>query len=161
DGRIEMLCAEDLAPYDRPPLSKQVLRDEQAKLAFRPAGWYADNAVELHLGQEAVSLDPDSLTVRTAAGGRFRAERVLVATGSVHGRARVEAIELASGRRIDCDAVVIGVGVEPATRWLDSGWADHPGIFAAGDATGGQHWEAAARGGVAAAHAMLGLTPPA
>ena len=35
-----------------------------------------------------------------------------------------------------------------------------PGVFAAGDATGGGHWESAARQGVAAARAMLGLESP-
>jgi 3-phenylpropionate/trans-cinnamate dioxygenase ferredoxin reductase subunit len=32
-------------------------------------------------------------------------------------------------------------------------------VFAAGDATGGGHWESAARQGAAAARAMLGLPP--
>ena len=34
-----------------------------------------------------------------------------------------------------------------------------PGVLAAGDVTGGGHWESAARQGAAAARAMLGLEP--
>jgi NADPH-dependent 2,4-dienoyl-CoA reductase/sulfur reductase-like enzyme len=75
------------------------------------------------------------------------------------------------------DQVVIGVGVTPATDWLrgtavgPNGTAairaDHagrtciPNVFAAGDCTGGQHWEAAVQQGGGAACAMLGETPAA
>lgn len=99
-------------------------------------------------------------------------------TGSI-----IRAIELDDGRRVACDAVVVGIGMEPATGWLrDSGLDDGgipvdaagrtrvPGIYAAGDAsrphdprTGRhvrtEHWEAAARQGASAARAILGLEP--
>jgi 3-phenylpropionate/trans-cinnamate dioxygenase ferredoxin reductase subunit len=75
------------------------------------------------------------------------------------------------------DEVVVGVGVVPATEWLrgteigPNGTAaivaDHagrtaiPNVFAAGDCTGRQHWEAAVHQGASAALAMLGEpTPP-
>ncbi len=87
---------------------------------------------------------------------------------------RVEAVRLAGGRRLQCDAVLVGIGVSPATEWLagtplqgrgvavdDGARSAVAGVFAAGDAAGGQHWEAAARQGAAAAHRMLGLQPPA
>jgi NADPH-dependent 2,4-dienoyl-CoA reductase/sulfur reductase-like enzyme len=106
--------------------------------------------------------------------------RIVRATG--RGR-RAVALELDGGRSIACDHVLVGVGVEPDTGWLeDSGLAsagvpvDELGraaaerIYAAGDAaliydpaSGGHvrtdHWEAAARQGANAAHAMLGLDP--
>lgn len=87
---------------------------------------------------------------------------------------RVRAVRLADGRRLQCDAVLVGIGVSPATEWLagtplqgrgvrvdDGARSAVPGIFAAGDAARGAHWEAASRQGAAAAHGMLGLAPPA
>jgi NADPH-dependent 2,4-dienoyl-CoA reductase/sulfur reductase-like enzyme len=81
------------------------------------------------------------------------------------GSGRIEALELADGRRLVCDHVVVGVGVRPATRWAvhnrlfatANGATALPSVFAAGDAAGGAHWEFAARRGAAAARAMLGV----
>jgi len=90
-----------------------------------------------------------------------------------HGNGRVRALELAGGERIAAEVVLVGVGVDPDTAWLaDSGLGPGalrtgpgaatpaPCVFAAGDAAGGHHWDAAARQGVAAAHGMLGVPPP-
>jgi NADPH-dependent 2,4-dienoyl-CoA reductase/sulfur reductase-like enzyme len=92
---------------------------------------------------------------------------------------------LEDGRRLQSDAVVVGVGVAPAAEWLvGSGVAADgvrtdaaartaiPDVFAAGDVaraydprTGAhartEHWDAASRQGAAAAFAMLGEEPPA
>ena len=101
----------------------------------------------------------------------------------VRGRRRVRALDLADGRRVACDHVLVGVGVDPDTRWLEGAGLDKggvpvdpqghtaaPDVYAAGDAALAyepalarhlrtDHWEAAARQGVAAARAMLGLEP--
>ncbi|MEA2449983.1 MAG: apoptosis-inducing factor 3, partial [Thermoleophilaceae bacterium] len=93
------------------------------------------------------------------------------------------ALELAGGRLVECDHVLVGVGVEPDTAWLagtglDSGGVcvdsqgrtPAPGVYAAGDAAltydpavarhvRTDHWEAAARQGAAVARAMLTLEP--
>ena len=60
DGRIRMVCAEPHRPYDRPPLSKEVLLDEQSDdmLSFRAGEWYEEHAVELMLGVRACALEP-------------------------------------------------------------------------------------------------------
>jgi 3-phenylpropionate/trans-cinnamate dioxygenase ferredoxin reductase component len=109
--------------------------------------------------------------------------RVLLSTTVTRfrGTDSVEAIELSDGRRLSCDAVVVGIGVSPATGWAGSagfpatgipvgpgGRTFLPHVFAAGDAAmpfderlgthvRSEHWESAARGGAEAARAMLGL----
>ncbi len=116
-----------------------------------------------------------------------REEGVEVMTGSMLERARgserVEELILLDGRRVPCDAVLVGVGTVPATAWLQSSGLDEggvhtdtsgrsklPDIFAAGDAsvpfeprfgvhTRTEHWDAAAWQGAAAARAMLGEYP--
>jgi NADPH-dependent 2,4-dienoyl-CoA reductase/sulfur reductase-like enzyme len=86
-------------------------------------------------------------------------------------------IRLTDGTAATVDQIVVAVGVAPATEWLrgtpigPNGRlaidADHagrtciPNVFAAGDCTGGQHWEAAVHQGAGAALAMLGEDPPA
>jgi NADPH-dependent 2,4-dienoyl-CoA reductase/sulfur reductase-like enzyme len=60
------------------------------------------------------------------------------------------------------DVVLSAVGVRPALEWLaGAAIPDDPHVFAAGDAGGGHHWEAAVAEGIAAAHAMLGRPVPA
>lgn len=83
DGPLRICCAEPVAPYDRPPLSKRVLAGEvgEESLAYRPRDWYRDNEVELALGDRAASLDPLRHTVRCESGDRYPYDRLLIATG--------------------------------------------------------------------------------
>jgi NADPH-dependent 2,4-dienoyl-CoA reductase/sulfur reductase-like enzyme len=286
DGRITVVCAEPLRPYDRPPLSKALLAGAlpHDRVHFRPLDWYADNEVELIVGRPAETLDASRRRLALAGREEVAFEQLLVATGSeprrlpqadgfenahvlrtladaqalardlhpgarlavigagfigqeaastarglgaevtivesaeaplaavlgpalgrwfaelhrsegaevllsarierFRGNGRVEEIELAGGRSVECDAVLVGIGVRPAVGWLAgsalepngaipvdaAGRTAVPGIFAAGDAAltldpvsgrhlRSEHWESAARTGAAAARAMLGLEP--
>lgn len=282
---IRMVCAEPLAPYDRPPLSKGALAEEveQAALSFRAPEWYRDNEVDLLLGSAATRLDPARRQVELAGPRQLPYDQLVIATGgaarelpflagftNVHSlrtaadaarlrpllqsRARLaivgagfigqevaatarglgcevtvlealpiplapilgeelgtwfgrlheeegvrvvlgaaivgarggeaaEELELADGRRIECDAVVVGVGTVPATTWLEGSGLDPrgvrtdaagrtplPGIYAAGDASvpfeprygeheRTEHWDAAAWQGAAVAKVITGSYP--
>jgi 3-phenylpropionate/trans-cinnamate dioxygenase ferredoxin reductase component len=282
DGRLRMICAERHRPYDRPPLSKEVLAGVE-NASFRPAAWYEQHGVELELGVAAAGLDCRQRAVSLADGRELRYERLLIATGSrprrlalldgfanvhtlrtlddaralrtaivdggrlvivgagfigqevaaaaaragvqativeaaaaplqallgtevgswfaklhrshgvevilcteivaAHGTHDVEALMLRDGRRLACDHVVVGIGVDPDLAWLAGSGLDPagvavdadgrtaaPDVFAAGDAAAtydpvlrrhvpGGHWESAVRQGVAAARAMLGREP--
>jgi NADPH-dependent 2,4-dienoyl-CoA reductase/sulfur reductase-like enzyme len=288
EGRVRIVCAEPDPPYDRPPLSKQVLAGTATDdtVAFRTPGWYRDLDVELLLGTRAVALDPGARRVRLGSGRELDYGAVLIATGGApralrfldhenvhtlrtledarrlraelrpgarlaivgagfigqevaatarrrgvdvtivealetplerilgvrlggwfadlhaeegvevltgvglagaHGGRLVEQLILRDGRRLPCDAVLVGVGTEPTTEWLagsglgeggvkvDScGRTAVPDVYAAGDASlpfdprhgcysRTEHWGAAAWQGAAAARAMLGEdtgTPP-
>ena len=285
DGPIRIVCAEAHAPYDRPPLSKELLGGEMPvdAVALRPGAWYEERGVDLLLGTAAERLDLARRELIVTGGRALRFESLLIATGSrprvlpmldgyansgvlrtlddalalrrgmvtghrlavvgagfigleaaatarklgmevtivealdaplaailgsglgrwfadmhraegvdvllsarverVRGRRRVQALELADGTAVACDHVLVGVGVEPDTRWLDGSGLDAggvrvdaqgrtpaPGVYAAGDAARPydealarhvrtEHWEAAARQGAAAARAMLGQEP--
>src|SRR4051794_13088507 len=82
-GRVTVLGAEAHLPYDRPPLSKQVLggswAPEQARLRTPDALSALDT--EFVLGDPAVRLDARARTVHTAAGRTLAAEAVVLATG--------------------------------------------------------------------------------
>ncbi|HEX7610005.1 MAG TPA: FAD-dependent oxidoreductase [Solirubrobacteraceae bacterium] len=83
EGPIVMVCAESHRPYDRPPLSKEVLHDAAAeqRLSFRPEDWYEEKSVELRLGVEAVGLDADAREIALSDGARLAYESLLIATG--------------------------------------------------------------------------------
>ena len=284
-GRIRMICAEPHRPYDRPPLSKEVLVDEDhdQMLSFRAGDWYAENAVELLLGVRAAGLAPSQKLLALSDGSHINYQQLLIATGSrprrmpmldgysnvaslrtiedaralraalrpgarlavlgagfigqevaasarkagvdttiieaapaplvnvlgtklgewlaalhrsegvdlrlgtqvssVTGDGAVRSLALTDGSLLECDHVLLGVGVEPDLGWLQGSGldpagvrtdancrSDAPDIFAAGDAAVGldpilgrhvvgSHWEAAGRQGARAAKAMLGLEP--
>ena len=82
EGRLRMICAEHRRPYDRPPLSKAVLAGSDDDLAFRPAGWYEDHAIELLVGRAAARLDCKARAVTLADGDVLDYDRLLIATGS-------------------------------------------------------------------------------
>jgi 3-phenylpropionate/trans-cinnamate dioxygenase ferredoxin reductase subunit len=90
-GRIVLIGEERHAPYERPPLSKEYLRgDSTAQDALlRPASWYEDNDVELHLGVRAERVDPGRRVVRLEDGTEVSYQKVLIATG---GRNRAPAV---------------------------------------------------------------------
>src|SRR5215216_4884781 len=129
----------------------------------------------------------------TQLGGFFagvhRQEGVELLTGArveaLEGSGRVEAVRLADGTRIACEAVVIGIGVDPDTRLADAAGLDvdrgvladehlrtgDPDVFVAGDAANAyrprygrrvrvEHWANALEQGPAAARSMLGRGEP-
>ncbi len=84
EGPVRMVCAEPDPPYDRPPLSKELLAgtmDEEV-VAYRPAWWYEEARVELLLGVRAEALDPSARRVTLDSGVELRYEKLLIATGS-------------------------------------------------------------------------------
>jgi 3-phenylpropionate/trans-cinnamate dioxygenase ferredoxin reductase component len=156
------------------------------------------------IGSEvAASLRQRGLEVHVVAGGKAPLDRVLgedvgkVIEGihrdhgvemtfddqvtGFEGNGRVGAVTTANGLRLECDFVVLGLGVEPVTAFLDGSGIDvddgvlvdehcranAKGVFAAGDVAKhyhpvfGQririeHWDNARRQGRAAALNMLG-----
>jgi NADPH-dependent 2,4-dienoyl-CoA reductase/sulfur reductase-like enzyme len=84
DGPIQMLCAETHRPYDRPPLSKELLQGTcaQDEITFRSGDWYAEHDVELLLGTRATALSPADRRIEVSGGESLGYDRLLIATGS-------------------------------------------------------------------------------
>lgn len=282
DGRITWIGAEPHAPYDRPPLSKQILtgRTEPEQIALRREP-LEDLGAELRLGVRAAALDGRERAVALEGGERVPYDGLLVATGStarrlpgapeleglhvlrtlddalairralekgprvavvgagfigaevaatcrsrglevtmvdplpvplsrslppplgealaalhrdhgvdlrlgvgveaVEGRGRVERLALSDGSRLEVDLVVVGIGVVPATDWLEGSGLELrdgvvcdetcatrlPGVVAAGDLARWtnprfgeemriEHWSHAVEQAQAAANTLLG-----
>jgi phthalate 3,4-dioxygenase ferredoxin reductase component len=83
-GSITLVGEEPELPYDRPPLSKQVLTGawstERAGLLTAQAA--ADAGIELRLGAPARALDPQDRLVHLAAGESLPYDDLVIATGA-------------------------------------------------------------------------------
>ncbi len=83
DGRLTVIGAEPHMPYDRPPLSKQVLAgDWDADRTVLPVGDGEDLAVDWMLGREATGLDLTDHVVALDGGERLPYDGLVIATGA-------------------------------------------------------------------------------
>jgi NADPH-dependent 2,4-dienoyl-CoA reductase/sulfur reductase-like enzyme len=86
DGRVILIGAEDSVPYDRPPLSKQVLAGtwEPDRAQLRGDAELAALDLDLRLGRRAVALDLDlePHEVELDGGERVPFDGLVIATGA-------------------------------------------------------------------------------
>jgi NADPH-dependent 2,4-dienoyl-CoA reductase/sulfur reductase-like enzyme len=83
DGRVTVLCAERELPYDRPPLSKEVLAGkwDPARVALRKPESYAELDVDWRLATPATGLDLAGRAV-VAGAERVPFDALVIATGA-------------------------------------------------------------------------------
>ncbi len=116
-GRLTLLGEERLHPYDRPPLSKQVLQGSSTGPAYlRAPSDYPELAVDLRLGRRAARLDTGSREVHLDDGAVLPYDAVVLATG-------------AAPRRLPGAEGLRGVHV---LRTFDDGISLHDAISTAG-----------------------------
>lgn len=82
-GPITIVSDEDHLPYDRPPLSKEVLRSETDDVTLKPAEFYDENDITLMLGKAARSIDVTAQTVTLSDGSELGYDELVIATGLV------------------------------------------------------------------------------
>jgi len=134
DGKIVLVGEEPTLPFERPPLSKQYLKEpEDVKLPLiRPLEWYEEHNVEVVLDQRVTAIDPEARTLTLANGTSKDWTHILLATGGsvrrldadgadlpgihyIRSRADADALnkEISPGKRV----VVVGggfIGLEAA-----------------------------------------------
>lgn len=83
DERILLIGEELDPPYQRPPLSKELLRGEVApdSPSLRAPDFYDRNAIELRLGDRVIRVDTDAARVDCASGAHAVYDKILIATG--------------------------------------------------------------------------------
>jgi 3-phenylpropionate/trans-cinnamate dioxygenase ferredoxin reductase subunit len=83
-GRLTLIGGEPHLPYDRPPLSKQLLLGtwEPGRIALTNAEQLADAKVETRLGVRATALDTRARVVKLADGSEVAFDALLIATGA-------------------------------------------------------------------------------
>ncbi|MFF8732423.1 NAD(P)/FAD-dependent oxidoreductase [Streptomyces sp. NPDC015171] len=82
-GHLTLIGDESRPPYDRPPLSKEILTGawEPAQVTLRSPQDLAALKADLRLGQRAVALDVPGRRVRLGDGGDVPFDGLLIATG--------------------------------------------------------------------------------
>src|ERR1700754_3268387 len=70
-GPVTIVSDEDHLPYDRPPLSKEVLRSETDDVTLKPAEFYEENDITVVLGKGALSVDTAAQTVALSDGSEI------------------------------------------------------------------------------------------
>jgi 3-phenylpropionate/trans-cinnamate dioxygenase ferredoxin reductase subunit len=80
-GPITIISDEDHLPYDRPPLSKEVLRSETDDVTLKPAEFYEENDITVLLGKAAKSVDTAAQTVTLSDGSELAYDELVIATG--------------------------------------------------------------------------------
>ena len=127
EGRIVLIGDEAPAPYERPPLSKEILRGEKDVEAAQvhPAGFYAEHSIEL-VTDEAVALDTADRTIELASGAFISFDTAVLATGAAPRRIDVPGAGLSGVhhlRTLD-DAVRLREAIRGATRVavIGAGW---------------------------------------
>jgi NADPH-dependent 2,4-dienoyl-CoA reductase/sulfur reductase-like enzyme len=83
DGTLTLIGDEQHLPYDRPPLSKQILAGtwEPDRIALRGSDALAKLDADLLLGRSAVGLDMATRQVLLDGGDRLDFDRLVIATG--------------------------------------------------------------------------------
>ncbi|MBX3233571.1 MAG: FAD-dependent oxidoreductase [Labilithrix sp.] len=88
---IMMVGSELSLPYERPPLSKELLRGAMtpADALLHPEDYYAAHGIELVRGSAATGLDLRARSVQLANGQQLSFGRLLIATGATPRRLHV------------------------------------------------------------------------
>ncbi|MGI3449844.1 phenylpropionate dioxygenase ferredoxin reductase subunit [Citrobacter arsenatis] len=83
DGELHLFSDELHLPYERPPLSKAMLLDENPQLQpVLPANWWRENNVQLHLGVTLRHINRTARTLTLTDGQTYRWSQLLLATGA-------------------------------------------------------------------------------
>ncbi|SHE50390.1 phenylpropionate dioxygenase ferredoxin reductase subunit [Lampropedia hyalina DSM 16112] len=82
-GRIVLVGDESHPPYERPPLSKDVLlQPERTRCTIHPSDFYETHRVELRLGTRVTALDAAARRLTLSDGSTLDYDRLLLATGA-------------------------------------------------------------------------------
>jgi 3-phenylpropionate/trans-cinnamate dioxygenase ferredoxin reductase subunit len=128
DGRLTLVGDESVLPYERPPLSKDVLQGKAGPdtALVHPESWYADTEVEVHRGTAATAIDLRDKSVSLSDGSALRFDKLALTTGS-----RPRLLDIAGShldgihylRRLE-DSLRIGTALQPGSSLVivGAGW---------------------------------------
>ena len=127
-GRILLLSEEQPFPYERPPLSKELLFGSAAGLKFiRPIEWYEEQRIEFRPGVRVTGASPveQRISIETEGGVREQLsyEKLLLTTGArvrelsgpgqgvLYLRTYEDGLRLRSALAVSRSVVIVGGGV--------------------------------------------------
>lgn len=120
DGRVTLIGAESVLPYNRPSLSKEYLRGEEGfeQLLVATREKLDSLSVEVRLGERAIRVDPAGHIVELQSGELLKYSKLLYCAGGRNRHLAVAGIELDGvfGLRTVTDADRIKAAVRPGCR---------------------------------------------
>ena len=120
EGQIALIGDEPYLPYQRPPLSKKFLAGDMPaeRLYVKPASFYEEANVELHLNMRITAIDREAKQLDTEAGESIAYDRLVLALGSHARRLPIEGAALPGVHYLRSIADVEGIrhDLEPGRR---------------------------------------------
>ena len=127
-GRLVLIGDDPERPYERPPLTKDYLRDEspREKAYVHAESFYAEHDIELLSGTAATALDPARKRVTLDDGHELGYDRLLLTTGAQPRRISIPGAELGGVYYLrtlaDCDALRARLETAGAVVVIGAGW---------------------------------------
>jgi NADPH-dependent 2,4-dienoyl-CoA reductase/sulfur reductase-like enzyme len=127
-GSITLVGAENLLPYERPPLSKSYLagQSEFDAAIVHPADWYDANNVGLRSGVRVTAIDAGARQVTLDDGTSLDYDKLLLATGALPRRLTLPGADadgvLYLRTREDSDAIRATFGAQRRLVIIGAGW---------------------------------------
>lgn len=81
DGELVLIGDEPHLPYDRPPLSKKVLRGDAPDSTLETEQFFVDNRIDLRLGTTVTALDTGAKEITLQDGSSLGYDDLVIATG--------------------------------------------------------------------------------
>lgn len=99
DGRIIIFSEESYLPYDRPPLSKEILKGIKRleDIYLYKEREFSENNIEIFLNTKVTELSLDEHAITTSTGDKFFFQKAFIATG---GRPRLLPFEVFSTNEV-------------------------------------------------------------
>ena len=102
-GPLTVVAAEPVLPYERPPLSKDVLQGNAEFEVLHDAQWYDERNARVITATQATALEPVARTVTLSTGEQLHYDKLLLATGAEPRRPDVPGAERALVLRTHAD----------------------------------------------------------
>jgi len=121
EGQVILIGDEPWRPYERPPLSKELLWDDTPvpdQFFLHEESFYADNAIDLRLSTRVEKLDLAGGCIKIDNGSDIVADRILLCTGSRVRRLSIEGADLTGIHylRTYGDAMALAEDLQPGAR---------------------------------------------
>lgn len=96
-GELTIVSADNVVPYERPPLSKGFLsgKDDETSILINGAAWYGNQGIDVRLNTPIEHVDVNKKRLRSSSGDELECEHLLLATG-------------ARARKLDCPGSELG-----------------------------------------------------
>jgi 3-phenylpropionate/trans-cinnamate dioxygenase ferredoxin reductase subunit len=128
DGKLVLIGEEPERPYERPPLTKDYLRDEspREKAYVHPENFYAEHDIELLTGTAVTTLDLARKQVTLDGGRELGYDRLLLSNGAQPRPISIPGAELDGVHYLrtlgDCDALRARLDAGGSVAVIGAGW---------------------------------------